>query len=116
VKSGDPFTEFYILGLSGKADDYPTDVKVNESASVILGIVNREHVAADYRVEIYIDSLINNEIGPITLVDEEKWEEVVSFTPYQAGDDQKVEFLLYKGQEQDNPYLTLRLRVDVTGN
>lgn len=113
AQSGDPFTEFYILGPNGKADDYPTDVKVNESASVILGIVNHEHVTINYYIEIYIDSLVNNEIGPITLKDEEKLEDNISFTPSHAGENQKVEFLLYKDQTSD-PYLSLILWVNVT--
>ena len=36
---------------------------------------------------------------PIVLADKAKWEQEVSFSPSKTGDNQKVEFLLYKGGE-----------------
>lgn len=47
-RTGERFTEFYVLGPDGMADDYPTNVTVNESGHVILGAVNREHRDMDY--------------------------------------------------------------------
>jgi len=38
----EPFTEFYILGPEGKADNYPTDYVLGENGTVIVGIVNHE--------------------------------------------------------------------------
>lgn len=35
---GELFTEFYVLGLDGKAEDYPRAVKVGQKAQVILGM------------------------------------------------------------------------------
>jgi uncharacterized membrane protein len=46
------------------------------------------------------------------LADKEKWEKQVSFTPTSVGENQKVEFLLYKGGQVE-PYLSLRLLIDV---
>ena len=46
----------------------------------------------------------NNEVESIRLGDEQKWEEIVSFTADRVGDNQKVEFLLYKNGESE-PYL-----------
>lgn len=43
------FTEFYILGPGGKAYGYPENLTAGESASVIVGVVNRE-----YRNETYL--------------------------------------------------------------
>jgi len=109
---GERFTEFYILGLESKAEDYPTEVMPGEEATVILGIVNREYETTSYRVEVKIDRVINKEIGPLVLAHEEKWEQEVSFTPTRVGENQKVEFVLYKdGQEE--PSLTLRLWINV---
>ena len=61
-----------------------------------MGIVNREQETMTYRVEVAIDGVKNNELGPMTLDHDGKWEEIVSFTPVWAGDNQKVEFLLYQ--------------------
>lgn len=34
-KAGERFTEFYILGLEGKADNYPDELTVGEEGRVI---------------------------------------------------------------------------------
>ena len=86
---------------------------LGEKGKVILGIVDREHEEMSYRVEVNIDEVTNKEIGPIVLAHEEKWEQEVSFTPTKAGEDQKVEFVLYKHGQEDPP-LTLRLWINVT--
>jgi uncharacterized membrane protein len=111
---GERFTEFYILGPGGRAEDYPRELKVGEEAKVIVGIINREHETVSYRVEVTIEGVINNEVGPIVLEHDEKWQEIISFTPHRAGANQTVEFLLYKNGEVE-PYLELFLpRLNVT--
>jgi uncharacterized membrane protein len=109
---GEKFTEVYLLGLNGKATDYPEKLKVGEEGKVILGIVNQEYEPLTYRVEILIDTVKNSEIGPVTLEHRGKWEEIVSFTPNRVGDNQKVEFWLYR-QDQNEVYQKLHLWVDV---
>ncbi len=73
-KTGEKFTEFYILGLEGKAENYPRELKLGEDAGVILGIVNREYEPANYKYAISIDGDTIAEYGPIALENEEKWE------------------------------------------
>jgi uncharacterized membrane protein len=114
-KAGEKFTEFYVLGLDGKAENYPQELIVGDEGKVILGIVNHEHEGnLAYRVEIIIDSEVNDTIGPIALANEEKWQSEVRFTSYKVGDSQKVQFSLYK-QGEDKPYRSLYIRVDVNG-
>jgi len=103
-KVGEKFTEFYILGLEGKSVDYPQELKVREEGRVMVGIINREHEIVSYRVEVRINGVKNNQVGPLELGHDEEWEEIVSFTPDRAADSQKVEFLLYKNGESE-PYL-----------
>ncbi len=109
---GERFTEFYIKGLEGEAADYPEELVVGEEGKVIVGIINREHETVIYRVEVAIGEVKNNEVGPVTLDHDGKWEEIVGFTPDKAGDKQKVEFLLYR-QGQNEVYQRLHLWVDV---
>ena len=111
-KVGEKFTEFQVLGLEGKATDYPRELKVGEEGRVIVGIINREHETVSYWVEVKIDGVRNNQVGPLELGHDERWEEIVSFSPNRAGDSQKVEFLLYKNGENE-PYLKLHLWVNV---
>lgn len=121
---GEKFTEFYILDRDGKAQDYPTAfimqgdkvilISYNqdtdqwiagEMGTIILGIVNREQEEAMYSLSIMIDNQLREiyfngntqeEIGPITLAHGEKWEHEIGFAPEHIGNNQKVDFVLYK--------------------
>lgn len=120
-KVGEIFTEFYILGLNGKAQNYPaefamknnqvTGVKYGDATQptasalgrVVLGIVNHERQNASYSIIVKIDGeQVNiNYAGKnisqlqIELQQGEKWEQEIAFAPNHIGDNQKVEFLLY---------------------
>ena len=112
-KVGQKFTEFYILGSESKATDYPRELKMGEEGKVTVGIVNREYAVVNYRVEVRVNGVRNNEVGPVTLGNSEKWEGEVIFTPQVAGMNQKVEFLLYKRAEAEPCFEPLRLWFDV---
>ena len=112
-KQGEKFTEFYVLGPNGEAEGYSTELSIGETGKVILGIGNQEgEDNLVYNVELSIDGELKQTIGPLTLADEEKWEEGVSFIPDKMGENQKVEFNLYK-QGEDEPYKVLYLWLDV---
>jgi len=113
-KVGERFTEFYILGLEGKATDYPIELTLGESGSVIVGIINREHKVASYRVEVRIDEAKTDEIGPVVLEHDERWEGIVTFTPIRASDNQRLAFFLYRNGEAEPSLNPLRLWIDVT--
>ena len=98
-EKGDRFSEFYILGADGKADDYPSDVKAGRAATVIVGIVNREHEPVSYHVLVETDNTTIGQAGPIQLADGQKWEQPVNFTPKKAADNQTIEFFLYKNDQ-----------------
>ena len=108
---GEKFTEFYILDLNGKAENYTTKLKVGEEGKVIVGIVNHEQEEASYKVEVWIDGEDRDEIM-VELENEGKWEKEVGFVPQKVGAGQKVEFVLYKDGE---PYFEepLNLWIDV---
>ena len=119
-KVGEQFTEFYILGMEGKAEHYPEALYVGEEGKVILGIVNHEGEQTNYRVKLEMDGeeaglVVGGEAKDtllVTLAHEEKWEGEVGFIPRKAGDEQKVEFLLYKEGEAE-PYLKLHIWLNV---
>ncbi|HEX73529.1 MAG TPA: DUF1616 domain-containing protein [Dehalococcoidia bacterium] len=111
-KVGERFTEFYILGMEGKAIDYPEELVVGKEGKVMVGIINREYETASYRIEVRINGIEVNEVGTIVLEHEEEWELEISFAPTVSGDNQKVEFLLYK-EGQTEAYEALHLWVDV---
>jgi uncharacterized membrane protein len=113
-QKGEKFTEFYILGAEGKAQDYPKQVILGEPVDIVVGVVNHEYKPTSYRVEIKINSIKANEVNIGTLANGGKWEEKVNFTPQVIGKGQRVDFYLYKNGG-DEPYLKepLRLFIDV---
>jgi len=117
-KEGEKFTEFYILGPGGMADDYPTELRTGQSGNVIIGIVNHEYADTDYSIEMVLgnDSIpIGQELRHITLQHNETWEQEVTFTPESVGANMKLQFLLYKDNNMTEPYRDLHLWIDVEG-
>lgn len=113
-KMGQQFTEFYILGEETNGAGYPKHLSVGEEGKVVMVITNHEYHTMSYLVEVRIEGMINDEIGPILLEHDEKYEEEVGFVPHKAGDNQVLELLLYK-EGDANPYSEpLRLWLDVT--
>lgn len=111
-KVGEKFTEFYILGPGGKAEGYPRELKAGQEATVILGVVNHEYSAVEYRVEIRAADKVIKTMDSIKLDHEGKYENPVSFSVKQTGQKIKVEFLLYRSSDSE-PYRNLHLWVDV---
>ena len=125
-KLGERLTEFYILGPDSTAQGYPdefvmdgdevvlvrydgdeTQEVASERGKIILGIVNREYENATYLIRVIIDREPVqvyfgkdelDKIGPIELAHEEKWEHEIGFAPQHVGNNQKVEFVLYKNE------------------
>jgi len=133
VNVDETFSEFYVLGIEGQAQDYPsvfvmengqvTYVKyatgayqaANGWGEVTLGIVNHEKQEMTYLVKITVDeryvtikdeNAIVNELGLIRLQPGEKWERKAGFAPQYLGDNQQVEFQLFKFQQFTGEYTT----------
>jgi uncharacterized membrane protein len=120
---GERFTEFYILGRAGQATDYPRDFALSQgkvisvtysqdqavaasNGRVTMGIVNQEQQETVYEVKLTINgepAAIDSGagtvaiLGPITLQQGQKWEEEIGFAPAQAGEKQRVDFILLVG-------------------
>ncbi|MBE9592544.1 MAG: DUF1616 domain-containing protein, partial [Proteobacteria bacterium] len=60
-KEGEKFTEFYVLGPEGKAEEYPTNLTVGEEGEVIIGIVNHEYSNVTYQLEVKLNGEFINE-------------------------------------------------------
>lgn len=111
-KTGEAFTEFYLLGGEGKAIGYPNELEVGEEGiKVTVGIMNREQGTETYRVEINIDQSSYRQIDRIVLNDKDTWEQEIAFTPEHLRDRDKIEFFLYKqGQTEAGQSLYLWIR------
>jgi len=112
---GDRYTEFYVQNTYGRLDAYPWQVQPGEPVEVIIGVVNHEYAVADYRVEISMSGVSIEEIETGVLTHRDKWEQKISFTPWMWGEQQKVEFWLYKdGSTQPYYKQPLYFYIDVT--
>jgi uncharacterized membrane protein len=115
-KEGEHFTEFYLLGPQGKADNYTTNYTLGQSGTVIVGIVNHEYMPVNYTMEVKLEnqslSLPEN-LQKITLAHNETWEEPVTLTPPFEGQDMKLEFLLFNETDKTTPYRNLHLWINV---
>jgi len=117
-KQGEKFTEFYILGPEGMADDYPTDMTVGDEGEVIIGVVNHEYTSITYWLEVKLNETVIGE-EKLRLEHNETWEEPFLVEANRKGEDQKVEFLRYRDQDHNEsdetwePYRSLHLWVDV---
>lgn len=114
-KQGERFTEFYILGPSGKAYDYPTAVSAGNKSIVIVGVVNHEYSLVNYSMQMSLDNHTFLE-REITLDHNQTWEQPVGYILHKIGDGQKLQFLLYKESNFTAPYRDLHLWVNVTEN
>lgn len=110
-KTGERFTEFYLLGPNGTTFDYPIDLKIGEDGKVIIVIINHEYENVTYLLEINFNgSLIHEE--QVLLIKNEKWEIPLTFKATKKGENQKLNFLLYKGQ-QIEAYRILHLWISI---
>lgn len=108
----EPFTEFYILGASGKAEGYPDRVIAGETAEVVLGVINHELQHATYKITIRVSDQVQAALGPLSLDDGQKWQQSVRFSPKRAGTHEKIEFFLLK-DDNPSPYRRLHLWMKV---
>ncbi|MDD5616174.1 MAG: DUF1616 domain-containing protein [Candidatus Methanoperedens sp.] len=103
TREPEKFTAFYILGSSGKAENYPDEVYINMPMSLLTGIENYEYQPVNYTIRVQLGGKILME-QPLILKHEGKWLDNVTFIPRMTssialgGNDtrQKLEFILLK--------------------
>jgi uncharacterized membrane protein len=106
-KTAERFTEFYLISSDGHLSGYSSEIARGQLVTIVLGVVNREHDDVQYRIEVHRD-MIREEVANISLNHGETWEQPYTFTLSQQAENQKVEFLLYKRDEEE-PYRSLHL-------
>ncbi len=117
-KQGEKLTEFYSLGKGEMADDHPPDVEVGGARKVIIGVVNHECASITYLLEVKLNEMVMGG-DELRLEHGETWEQPFFSEATEKGEDQKVEFLLYRDQDHNEfdvtgeAYRSLHLRVDV---
>lgn len=113
-KTGEKFTEFYILGPDGKAEGYPTDLAVGQQGEVIVGVVNHEYSTVNYIIQVQMGNYITATSQPIPLSNEQKYEAPLTIVANAPHQNLEVQFLLFR-QGDTVPYRSLHLWVNVHG-
>ncbi len=111
-KEGEKFTEFYILGQNGKVSDYPHNLTVGQTGNVTVGIVNHEYSPVNYKIMVKLNNQTIDEKN-ITLSDNQIYSEPFTFVPSNSGQNQEIEFLLYKLPDENNVYRSLHMWINV---
>ncbi len=115
-RQGEPFTEFYILGPDGKAENYPTMFTLGDSKPVIVGIVNHEQRDISYDLVIQLNNssaITQLYLQNILLANNQTWEHPIQIKPDKAGNGIRIEFLLYADGNTTAPYRNLLLNAIV---
>lgn len=116
-QAADTYTEFYILGDDGNASDYPTNLTVEEQATVTVGIANHEQQRTKYAVVVRsVEETLATRT--ITVDRGQRWEGSVSYSVDQPGRTE-VRFLLYRegnSGPETPPYRELRLWTNVSSS
>ncbi len=111
-KEDGKFTEFYLLGPDNKAYNYPTNLSEGQTGTIYQGIVNHEQSTVTYNLIIKLNNkTLKND--NITLLNNEKKEIPLTFVASNSGQNQKMEFFLYKLPDDKNVYRYLFLQIDV---
>jgi uncharacterized membrane protein len=116
-KEGEHFTEFYILGPGGKADNYPTNYTLGQNGTVLVGVVNHEYRPVNYTMQMKLENKSMNlpeNLQRINLVHNETFEEPLEITPLFEGKNMKLEFLLFNDTDKNVPYRDLHLWINVS--
>lgn len=112
-KQAENFSEFYILGKEGLAEDYPREITAGEMVKITTGITNREGTDSTYNIQVKLDDQVIGEAGPIDLENGATWEQAVEFSVPAVGEDQQIQFFLDR-EGQPSPYRLLKLWLNVT--
>lgn len=113
-ESGEPYTEFYILGPGGEAADYPTNLSTGETEEVIVGIGNQERQDVTYRVVVEWNGSVTQR-ERVRVPAGETRERRLSLTAPSESGEYRVRFLLYRVGVDEELYRSLRLIVRVVG-
>lgn len=107
---GEAFSELFILDAMGSAGVYPVTVQRDKPQTVTVGIGNHEGHDVTYRLVMEIAGVPQQAWDGIIITDGKTWQQRVTFTLTQPGNEQKVEFLLY-ADEAGTPSATVHLLV-----
>jgi uncharacterized membrane protein len=113
------YTEFYLLGPGGTMQGYPTEFSVGQQKPVTVAIANHENHDANYTLVVnFTDGNTSTTLysGHQTVANGQTAEKNVSLAPDRAGNNLRIDFLLYLDDLTASPYRQDYLLVNVTSS
>ncbi len=111
------YTELYLLGPDGKMEGYPTNFTLGQAKPVTVGITNHENRDVNYSLVINLVNAASSSTlysSHQTLASGQTIQKAIALTPDRAGNNMKMEFLLYLDNDFASPYRQTYLLVNVT--
>jgi uncharacterized membrane protein len=109
------FTELYLLDENGTLENYPTNLEVNESSSIIIVVVCHEGETTDFQTIVRLTPERGINQTPtdysFSLPDENEWRQVFNFNTNESGR-YKLEVELFKAGD-NMLYATTHIWIDV---
>jgi len=102
-------TQLFLQSADGSRLEGPIEVGVGEPVSFMIGVVNHEHAAMPFTVEILNNDSVE-QIDDFYLENSESWTSTYALHIDNSGENQEVSIFLYKGSEK-TPYRTLHMWV-----
>ena len=116
-QNGEKYTEFYILGPDGIAENYTTEYHLGDSGMFTIGVVNHEQRSVPYNVRVVMNSNSSESTlytDQFTLADNQTLEKATRIWQNIPGTNMKLEFLLYADGNMNSPYRECHVWVNVT--
>ena len=111
-RTGETYTEFYVLNENDTAAGYPTDLATGEEGTVLVGVNNHEGERLTYRMEVqWDDTTVDTREVPVPADGTEEFTVTVS-APEDPGE-YRLDFLLYRTADSTEPYKNVYLNVEV---
>jgi len=112
--AGEEFTELYVLGPNGTAEDYPSDVTPGEEAMLTVGVENHESGSRQYRLVLQWNDSLEVE-RQLQIAYGATWQRRVEITAPQREGSYRLRILLYRNSQatDESPYRRLYLTVKV---
>jgi len=77
-----------------------------------VGIINQERRTVTYTVRAYLDEFAAGAVGPLVLLEGERWEGLIRVMPVVEGAWQRLEVCLFRDNESED-YQRVHIYVDV---
>lgn len=113
----DRYSELYLLGPEGMANDYPREMVIGENKTVIAQVINHEDEDSTYNLAVRYNNSSAEETAYLehfTLQDNASWRKPFELKPDLSGSRVKIQFQLYKNGDTGTPYRECYLWLNVS--